>query len=107
MSMRASNHPMTGIGDVASNLDWLFWSSELLDQEDKRLVGAPRRYPSRCRDITGSPAHAAQLQTSRLSIAGAWTFDALFGESCCFRNMAYGLICARRNWNRNNCRCCV
>jgi hypothetical protein len=32
--MRASNHPMTGIGDVASNLDWLFWSSEFLDQED-------------------------------------------------------------------------
>jgi len=94
--MRASNHLMIDIGDVASNLDRLSWSSECLDQEDKRLVGAPRRYPSRCRDITGSPAHAAQLQTSCLSIAGARTFDPLFGESCCFRNMAYGLICARR-----------
>jgi hypothetical protein len=96
MSMRASNYPMTGTSDVASNLDWLFWSSEFLDQEDKRLVGAPRRYPSRYRDITGNQAYAAQLQTSRLSIAGAWTFDTLFGESCCFRNMAYGLTCARR-----------
>jgi len=70
--MRASNYPMIGTSDVASNLDWLFWSR--IPRPGRQTIG--RSAPSLSISVQGHNRQSSLCSTApNISPIDCWSLD--------------------------------